>query len=101
MSFDPHAEPGYVLVKCDSCGRLAERINTDRYNKLLAVSGYSLDECSACLAKRRKKEAAEAVIEEAAEKKKAAEFRRWLKKHGMTEDKLRDILPDDFWQEDD
>jgi hypothetical protein len=86
---------------CDSCGKLAKRLTRDAYTKVASISGFSLDECSPCAKKRRLREVKEqkiALAKQAAEKRK---FAAWLKKHKMTEEQLRALLPADFFGEED
>lgn len=91
----------WVMVYCDHCGNLAERQAMDKHKSEISISGLALEWCSDCIAKDNEERAKRAAEERAIRDAKDKAFRAFLKKHKISESKLRDILPDDFFGDDD
>lgn len=82
--------PG-VKILCDSCGGLI-MISHESATFMATISGFVLNECDACREKREVRNLAEVKKREKAEAKQLVAFKRWLKKHGMTEKQFGKFL---------
>jgi len=59
---------------------------------MASVSGFSLNECGGCREKREARQVVEAKKRDRADARQLAAFRRWLKKHGMSEKQFAKFL---------
>ena len=57
-----------------------------------SISGFVLNECDGCREKRQAQELVDAKKRERADARQLAAFRRWLKKHGMSEKQFAKFL---------
>ena len=83
--------PPDVQIQCDSCGGVL-MIDHAQHTFMATCSGYALNECDDCRNKREARNLIEAEAREKADARRLASFRRWLKKHGMTEAQFAKFL---------
>ena len=90
---------GDVEILCDTCGKRALLLSNYEYGKRASVSGFGLDECSACAKKRHIKDKKDSAAAEKLRKEKMLEFARWLKRHKIAAEDLRAAIPEDVLNE--
>lgn len=83
--------PHDVQIQCAECGGMYMISHADA-TFWASVSGFSLNECDGCREKRQARQAVEAKKREQADARQLAAFKRWLKKHGMSEKQFAEFL---------